>query len=179
MNCTQCNAVFRSIALLADAKLGRCSRCIRKSFIVAFSAWVAWLLVSHLPGLRDIPNLLAFSTAAPAGLTVLWVAHLVASAKRSASRLEPNARSTPAPGNQLSRRDVFPVFAKSLAAVAFWSAIPRVVSADPCSLSDNSPTGHCVNNCWTAYYSCAAPSSGMTSYQCQKEKAACERACGC
>jgi hypothetical protein len=178
MKLTLLNATFRSIASLVHGKLGRCSRCIRRSFITALAAWGVVLLVIQLSKSIYIPYLVATAAAVAAVCTLLWISHLLVSAKRYVDSLPKKTRSSTALEKSLSRRDVLPLFAKSVGVAALWSALPRMASADPCNQFDKSPTGHCVSNCESAYVSCIG-SPGSTSYSCKKDKAACERACGC
>lgn len=121
------SSIFRPLASLADAKLGRCVFCMRKSFTAALIAWAAILGMVQFPVLRDNSRLVSVSLAVALTSTLLWLAHLVAAATRSTRSTRTALSKEALSGEQLSRRNSLLLLAKSFAVAAFWSAVPRAV----------------------------------------------------
>jgi hypothetical protein len=136
------------MAIFADAKLGRCSRCIRKSFVAAAAGFLTLALINQI---AIASRFLIPVEIVTLMLSVLWIAHLVAWAKRAGATQESAAaRETQKSDTRLlSRRAALPVFAKSLAAIAIASALPRLANASACSKT--CPDGTSASN------SCDAP----------------------
>jgi MFS superfamily sulfate permease-like transporter len=145
-------------------KLGTCSACIRKAWIAAVFGSAASIIVLMMHRYE----LLLPSVAVAVGLLLLWVAHLLAFAKRitqSAARFSP-ALYNP---NSLSRRSAAKLFARTLAFGVFLSVMPRSATAqaiggcghdvcDECSrpLYRNGEVFACegCHSCTTSQYTC-------------------------
>jgi hypothetical protein len=111
---------LRRISSYVWASLGHCSLCARKAFIAAASAWIMLLLVVVILGNSQ---LLVLSEIAAVGLSVLWLAHLIAFASKVSNRKSGDDV------HNLGRRAAFPMFAQTLAFAAVVSAAPRLVQA--------------------------------------------------
>lgn len=110
-----------------DRSLGRCPRCMRKSFLAALAAWLLALAAATLA----VPSALVLGIAAGAiGLSVLWIAHVLSFALRSA------ATAGKAPGGEgrptghdgsaaaaRTRREVMFEFARAAAFAALATAL--------------------------------------------------------
>jgi hypothetical protein len=104
------------------AHLGHCSLCTRKAFLTAVSAWAASAILAFG---ADWPHALTFAEAIAAGLTGLWIAHLLAFAGKASGR----ARNIRPELADPSRRAFLPVFAKTLAFAVVASTVPRLAFA--------------------------------------------------
>jgi hypothetical protein len=118
----------------AKAKLGRCPKCMRSSFVFAAALWGAALGAGQFGAWRALAiALLAAALAAGA----LWLAHLAAYAFRSADGVDP------------ARRRAIPAFAKAFAIIAIATmAGPRIAFAFPgqCTRDDDCGVGwKCCN----------------------------------
>jgi hypothetical protein len=86
-------SMSRIFGFLTD-KLGRCPRCMKTSLNLSAIAWALFTLQYLLTGRTDV--VMALGVAA-IGLTMLWLAHLVAfagratlaRAKKAAARMPP------------------------------------------------------------------------------------------
>jgi hypothetical protein len=132
MKAAQPVGILQLVASLIDAKLGRCFFCIRKSFNAALGAWVILVGINQFPLFHDYPFLTNIAWVVAVATTLLWLAHLIASATRSTSNI-PSKETSTHTAETLSRRALLPLFAKSFAVVALWSALPRIALADACS----------------------------------------------
>ncbi|HTW34605.1 MAG TPA: hypothetical protein VMD53_08300 [Rhizomicrobium sp.] len=110
--------MYRLMNSLAN-NLGRCGKCIRQSFAAALGAWIAVAVVVMFTGFSWIAAAMAAGATLPSGL---WLAHLTAYAARAA-RCRVSTATADAIGNvtRHSRRDLFPFFVKTFAAVALAS----------------------------------------------------------
>ena len=101
--------------------LGRCPRCMRRSFAAAALAWLvtAGLAVGHGPS-----SLVMAMAIAAAAATALWLAHVLAFAARASL---PDATRAPRDGSGTpsSRRD----FALAFARAALFAALATAISA--------------------------------------------------
>ena len=99
-----------------SSKLGYCAKCVRKAFVIAAAFWVLAIAALFCGTTAALATTLTFAIA----LTALWLAHIVAYSKRSSAPERTN----------LARRAFWGGFAKTLAAVALASAMPRTALAD-------------------------------------------------
>jgi hypothetical protein len=129
--------------------LGYCKRCIRKAFQTAA---IGWSLVTFATVLGQPRTLTATLTIASAGLTLLWVAHLVAYARKATAYIDEKSASAESPNSpgakiQLqssSRRDVIPLFARMIAGAAIASAIATPAFADSACGGYNGECNRCA-----------------------------------
>jgi hypothetical protein len=126
---------------------------MRMAFLSAGCVWFAALAAEvFLPGTIVVIALVAVALA----LSLLWLAHLVAYAARRA-RCAARTPSVDRAGTitRYRRRDIFPLFARTLALAALATALPAVFSAaradDDGGCQDDTPYA-CDGN-----YCCAAP----------------------
>jgi hypothetical protein len=144
-----------------DAHLGRCSKCMRQSFLAALGA--AGLALA-LPLITAAPAVLLASTVAALGAAALWLAHLTAFALRSAAitrEHQPKRRYALA-----FVRDLFVIAAAT--AVPFNAAFAQV----PCRCPSNAPK--CCYNYDGKNYVCAPSNAvccaGNPPHYCQSGK---------
>lgn len=142
--------LFRLVGTLGFGNLGGCMRCMRAALLTAIGAWAAAVLLLWV-GPPIIP---ALAIAVASGATILWLAHIVAFAKRSADRR----------GFQAGRREFLAAFAHAFAWIGLatvFAAMPR-----PARASGECPTTH-PYPCG-ADYCCDGPSyyycEGYTGY---------------
>ena len=119
------------------ANLGHCPICTRKAFLTAAGAWMAMALSA---GLGEPSWFVSLLETGAVGLTALWVAHLAAFAKRA----EVVTRGA---GPDLVRRAVIPTFARTLAAAAIASTLPRVALAGPTTIQCSCTGGKTTSGC--------------------------------
>ena len=120
------NAISTRARRLVDANLGRCPKCMRISFLASLAAWALLVAVNLID---DQSAFTAVATISALAFTVLWIAHLVAYATRAAMGSDkPNDRSVE-PTAVLSRRQIIPIFARALGAVALSTALPATAFA--------------------------------------------------
>ena len=114
--------------------LGNCRVCIRKAWL----AVVAALTISVVVFLAGWHEFLLPSVVMLLGLMVLWLAHLVAFASKVAVHSEQRATAvtgaSPSHANAFSRRDVMPLFLRSLFLAGLASVTPRSALADSIQL---------------------------------------------
>jgi hypothetical protein len=109
-------AFIRIIRILNTSRLGTCPTCTRIAFLAATFSW-SLPLIASIFGREGV----LFILVAPVGLTLLWIAHVIMAARRSAhSNLPEN----------LSRRLAMWTFAKSIISAAAISALPIAARAD-------------------------------------------------
>ena len=114
------------------SRLGSCITCIRK-------AWLAVIIATAVVGfvfLADIRELWLPSGCILLCFTALWVAHLIAFAKKL-SNSEADIQTTTAPitsRDMVSRRNVMPLFMRTLFLAVLVSAAPRLAVAQSISL---------------------------------------------
>lgn len=114
---------------LVWAKLGYCHYCMRSAFRVAVTASI---IASVVVAYTDSQYFRLLSILSAAGLTGLWVAHLVVYSFKVAatSRTSGGRDSSSAAGpadlrfQNLARRSVLPGFARILGAAALGTALP-------------------------------------------------------
>jgi hypothetical protein len=133
------------------SKLGKCSFCIRQSFIFAASAWTLWVgtVASGIVSNWSAQALLLIPSCA----TLLWVAHLCAFAKRS-SAIADSSYGT----NDFSRRDAALLFGRAFLGMALATSFPQIAHAkQPCPFGcapgqqccvDGYGNGRCCTNCY-------------------------------
>jgi hypothetical protein len=114
---------------LLTVKLGYCSKCTRKAFQTATTAWAftAVAVVFDLP--RVAMSLCVIATV----LSFLWIAHIIAYARKKTKATRNNeANSTTIKPTVItsSRRELFPLFARILAGAALGSVIATPAFAD-------------------------------------------------
>jgi hypothetical protein len=135
-----CRRSIRQVATSLGSSLGRCPRCIRSAFRAALIAWVLTGLSQVLP---NSTQLAALISVAGCGLTALWLGHLLA----HAFRVSTVARSGTAQNQgAMSRREIFPIFARALAAAAAASSLPSMALAD-CDQGAAERCSAAVSNC--------------------------------
>ena len=124
-------------------QFGRCPYCMRKAFLAMAAAWG---LSAFTMNFADSPSLSVAAELIAATLTLLWAAHILAFASRSAfaSRISAQLEVGDAQG-LVSRRSVLPMFVKVLAVATVASALPRLALAGGCSAS--CPNGSSSKGC--------------------------------
>jgi hypothetical protein len=135
---------FEEMSAFIDRNLGRCSRCIRTSFLAAAGGWIALLITYQLALDRALFVVGIFVAA----LTALWVAHLVAYATRRSVRLFRNANLGIGTVDAIDqgRRSVFPTFARAFVGMAVVTAIPGLAHAESCEVTCKDGT-HASKSC--------------------------------
>lgn len=147
------------VVALAWANLGHCSRCMGTAFRFAAAAWlVAFVILTFLQQ-PVAANLLMIV----AGLmTMLWVGHLLAYATKvtistaRASREGTGAGTGQQPSTR-SRRELFPVFARTLGFATLVTSLPTLANAQtqtPCgpfTCTQGGPFNQCC---------CCSPAGG-------------------
>jgi hypothetical protein len=102
-----------------DGRLGRCRRCMRKSFTAAAGTALAtaggWTWGS--------PLVAAILASAATGLLLLWMAHVAAFAWRKSAQLR---HAAPSDAPDLGRRAVFTAFTRIFVGTAVATALPAV-----------------------------------------------------
>jgi hypothetical protein len=134
--------INKRIVSMIYSELGDCMVCIRTAFQCAAFSW----LIAALLLLFGWSTLSVLAAIAALGLTVLWAAHLLVHASKTA--VEKNVSLEPKSGH--SRRAVLPIFLRTLGAAA-------VLSANPALADVNCPhgTGACgQDNCPDCYRAC-------------------------
>ena len=119
------------------ANLGHCPICTRKAFLTAAGAWMVMALSV---GLGEPSWFVSLLETGAVGLTTLWVAHLAAFAKKSEV-------VTRGEGPDLARRAVVPTFARTLAAAALASTLPRLALAGPTTIQCSCTGGKTTSGC--------------------------------
>lgn len=145
------------------SKLGHCGKCIRKSFIAAtLSCSIALIFIYCGPNYLALPAI-AFA----AGAALLWVAHITAFAVKVSMK----RRAAASPSIQPSRRALLGSFARSMAAVALFSALPRVAmsrnSDCPCPCNGNHTCDSNAPSCWGWF--CSGDCSTCHEWVCSSE----------
>jgi hypothetical protein len=115
--------ISQSLWALFSRNLGHCTVCIRKAFLAAASAWFLTFFVVAL----EFAQLWLLAVVAAAGLTLLWVAHLLFFAIKSASYAQ--AKSVISAVEAPSRRAVLPLFARAFISSVFLSVATRQADA--------------------------------------------------
>ena len=140
--------ILARLGITAGHALGRCPLCIRAAFL---SSAIAWLIAGVTIAVSSPPVVAMAAVTAAVAFSILWVAHLTAFAVRAA-RCRVRTAAAPTAPSRLSRRDLYPVFAKAFMFVAAATALPALSTralAD-CPPDAPSPCG----NIWC----CAKPS---------------------
>ena len=106
-------------------RLGSCPRCVRSAFRATF---VAWVLTGFSQAISCAPPVLALTRIAAFTLTALWFGHLLAHAIKvsAAARREKGFNNSVA----VSRRNMLPIFARTLATALVATSIPALAFAD-------------------------------------------------
>lgn len=138
---------------------GRCLRCMRQSLIVALLATATAVLSWWAAG-TDAATL-AFAVTA-AGLTSLWLSHLVAFAVR-ATRAQAGPRESRAKLSEdaVSRRQFGAMFARAIFGVAVLTALPAALvgpayAAKPCDGCEQYSGQQKADCCLCKYNNCTA-----------------------
>lgn len=77
------NSVISGFQTFFDARIGRCTRCMRQALAAAIAGWlIAGATVLALPGSVLAPA----AAVAAAALTALWLLHVIAHAGRAMAR---------------------------------------------------------------------------------------------
>ncbi|HTC17689.1 MAG TPA: hypothetical protein VK690_01100 [Stellaceae bacterium] len=155
---------FAASALaMLDARLGRCSRCMRQSFLAAAGGLA---LACALTMLAPAPFMIAGGWIAAFALAALWLAHIAAfSARAAIAGRKAAARSRSAAG-PWQRRRFLGAFAKTLLLVAAATLFPvsfRAASADECSCPQVALPNGVFNSARQECTCCAANQVGCTS----------------
>jgi hypothetical protein len=110
-----------------SAKLGACAFCMRMAFV---SATVAWLVAFGVQLVLHQQAVALVVAAIALALSFLWIAHLTAySARRARCTVRTATMDTAGNVTRHSRRDLFPLFAKTFALAALATALPAIYSA--------------------------------------------------
>jgi hypothetical protein len=135
--------------------LGRCPRCMRQSFIATLGAWAftLWALLSV--GETVVTALMA---ALALGLSALWIGHLIAFAARATPAFKERNKTDAASGEGLSRRQLMPMFARTLGAAALATALPSSAFAQD-------RINNCLTCCAQKVQSCGSDNACNINYQ--------------
>lgn len=118
---------MKSLFQIAWTNLGHCPKCIRKSFISSIiSIGIASILFYYFPKSIALP-----ATICAGGLTILWLAHIIAFSVRVSAR----RNLGPSPSIEVPRRKMLGTFTKTLTAIALYSALPKMAMSQgqPCT----------------------------------------------
>jgi len=126
--------------------LGSCPRCVRSAFRAAF---VAWVLTGFSQAIPFSPRFLVLTGTAVFVLTALWLGHLLAHAIKvsAVARLWQQGINNPV---VVSRRNMLPIFARTLATAVLATSIPTLAFADcdqAAAKRCRSATAKCRANC--------------------------------
>ncbi len=115
---------LRQSAAYFSGSLGYCQRCVRKAFLASAGMWALALASAASPW----SQIWIVPVLAAVGLTILWVAHLVAYAGKVAA-----TDSAKQDDDLLSRRSLLPIFLRALASAALVTSFSHPAFADsPC-----------------------------------------------
>jgi hypothetical protein len=151
----------QGVSTFIRGDLGHCSRCTRKAFLAAVSAWVTTAIALW----AEWPQALAIAEVISVGLTALWITHLLAFAgkvSREGHEIRPELLNP-------SRRAFLPMFARTLAFAAVASTVPQLAFAIKKLVS--APPG------WTRTGKAANPSPMRTAQGCQPVSYGCNSCC--
>jgi hypothetical protein len=155
---------FTASALAAlDAKLGRCSRCMRQSLLAAAAGLV---LACALTVLARAPFIVACGWSLAFALAALWVAHVVAFSLRAVIAGRKGAARSRTGADPWERRKFLEAFAKTLLLAAAATIFPvsfRAASADECSCPQAGMPNGVFNSARQECTCCAANQVGCTS----------------
>jgi hypothetical protein len=143
-------AALRSLKDILLANLGHCTECMRTSFVAAVAAWTLFIAAY-----ATAPSAVAtLAELAAISLSALWLAHIIAFAGKAtiskAASAGDDERASRMPA--LSRRELVPIFLRTLAFAAVITASPSSIPSafgqvqgpcDRCSRYKGSTT------CWT------------------------------
>jgi hypothetical protein len=149
---------------IANVKdLGRCPRCMRKSFIAAAAALASLVLASQW--LREAHLMIPLGVLT-AALIVLWIAHLVMfSFRQVLSGKASDADEQP----DSARRAFLPTVAKVLAGALVWTALPQLARAKDSCDQCHDDRNQCMNGCGNV--------SNNPDPQAHREWSRCRRQC--
>ena len=137
--------------------LGECGRCIRKAFHVAAAAWVLTIILKVFDEFAFSQALLFVASA----LTLLWLAHMLVHARKVT--IMAKKEDVASGGDDVSRRALFPLFAKTLFATVLLSATPSFAQSFPCT----NGTGSCEqDNCPRCTRPCYGPGGCIKCRSC-------------
>lgn len=132
----------KSVSEWVIGNLGVCRRCMHQSFVAALlaaaAAAVAWAWFGSSVAI-------AFLAAGALGLTLLWIAHVVAYAARTAIR--PRCAAHADAVADPSRRTFLPAFVKTAAGVALATALPATLAMADCEGDCNKYFKACMGDC--------------------------------
>jgi len=124
--------------------LGSCSFCVRTAFRAAVAGWGITLLVAAVGG----TTFFTLAIVGASALTALWLVHIVAYATKVTLK---EHRPSVHPQFAESRRAFFPLFIRTVCAIAIVSAAPARADHIPCP----GGTGACgAGNCGECYRPC-------------------------
>jgi hypothetical protein len=114
-------------------KIGRCSRCIRQSFLVSLFAWSVVALAVAIDSVLAVHIFRPILLIPAVLLSVLWLTHLIVFAMRSAIRPNEPRKASQRGGSHdsaaVSRRSIFATFATSFSGMALATMLPSIASA--------------------------------------------------
>ena len=139
-------------------KLGSCSFCVRSSFRAAAAGWGVAVVAAHFLG----STFFTLATVCAAALTALWLAHLLAYARRVT--LAPNGQLQPQFAE--SRRAFFPLFIRTVCAMAVISAVPARADHIPCPGGSGACGAGGCPECSRPCYQGNAPLKCVKCYSC-------------
>jgi hypothetical protein len=117
-----------SLVAFVDRTLGRCPRCMRKSFLAALAAWAMVFVADAM----RVPSAAGMAlTLVSLGLSALWLAHVAAFAGRATAAAMSKGSSgatMPTSSPLRSRREVAIEFARTTAFVALATALSTKVA---------------------------------------------------
>jgi hypothetical protein len=132
------------------SNLGHCTKCMRTSFVAAVAAWTLFIAAY-----ATAPSAIAtLADLAAISLSALWLAHIIVFAGKATISTAASARDDKRASRipTLSRRELVPIFLRTLAFGAVITTAPRAITSafgqaqgpcDGCSRYKGSTT------CWT------------------------------
>ena len=139
-----------SFLTLIDHALGRCPRCMRKSFAAALGICAVAFVLAAFGAPRPIVTAVSVGAVSASGL---WLAHVIAFALRASLPAPRAPEKPPAPaGSVRSRREIALEFARAAAFIALATAISSKAALactqlpKACSANDDCECSKCCGD---------------------------------